>query len=312
MISFELGLVVILLQSYNGLFQHRVYANFPSAVTEHLMERMGFIYDHSDQTFTFYKQTWPSGTWQQSLSQAGMEFFLIFVYCAVVSNYNDAVTLPTKTISELDGSKHGKKKMIANKSGRSDKLLRSEDLKPHESNHYVTVDEMRRHNQVSGGEKVVAVSSRRYSSHDDIKTLRKIDDVNIPSFDSFDDKVRYPPQFSASGPEKKSKIRQKKSTPQSSYLFDNYVEAQPMSHFPGVGRGNLPSRDSRIESGYYSEWALNKLGRSDEDKAVRSGDYVYALPPNRPPGDGEPMSSLPKYHEILQPPRDRKNYSLRH
>ena len=295
------------LQTYNGHFQHRVYGNFPPSVAEHLMERMGYIYHEPDQAFVFDRKTWPAGTWRDALARVAMDFFLVHVYCIVASARSNAVTLSTLKPAKIreESSPKSKLKKEVFKPGKFGSDIKEESVFPTEEfdkgfeklklNHYATMDEMRLHSRPRD----VNTSSSRLLQRRLQSESREFNDVDAYSgVDLVDAKIRYPPQ--KAGP----KSGRKEVTSKSRLSTNNYVQVQPMSQFLG-----LTPRSDRVESGYYSEWALNNLALENKNQAP-SRDPVYTLLSKRPPGDGEPTASFRTYHEIPDPSRGEPSRSL--
>ena len=176
-------------------------------------------------------------------------------------------------------------------------------------NKYVSRDVMLRHHKVPGSEpggvpwqhrfQSVKLSDATASLTDDAMDLYQGQDENSLG----EATIRYPPDdlgFKFFPRDKQVAPRKTASTLPKT--MENYVTALPMTSHNVSGRG-VP-RNNRVESGYYKDWVnvlpLDK--RSDSATRKGAGEYVDPFPLKRPPGDGEPNSSLPPYHEIVRTP----------
>nr|CAB3262848.1 uncharacterized protein LOC100184132 [Phallusia mammillata] len=74
---------------YSGSYHHAIGQNLPKDVADELMGKLGFIYHRPRQTFFFHQESLlkpGTGTWQDALLNAGMDYFLVHVRCALGSS----------------------------------------------------------------------------------------------------------------------------------------------------------------------------------------------------------------------------------
>ena len=297
----SIDILCLYFQTFNGHYQYIICKYFTDEVATNLLRKIGYDYDQPQQAFIFNHDGSEFKQWRGAVLDAALDFFLVHVKCVLKSKANNR-DLSSKTVFSIS------RKQSPPSLQSSDLNMMNKTLHPSVSSQkspmYYSNSTVRTDNHKELKKKV-SKSSVSQGNDSAIPWRHPLKNNSSAENEELHQAiVQYPPQTVSIGKKNLAQLKyspsQSKSANDSRSQADNYVQALPIK--PGA----------RVESGYYSEWAVpptnrlknlhfRDLKRQENTlvpalKYFSTGDYVDFHPHSRPPVEGS--QDVHNYFEI--------------